>query len=102
MTLPPPPGRAVRVLRVSPGTGPRGADVLRLRNLVAESARTGQGVQVDLSAVGRVTSSTVATLLWARRCCALRNVEFTVVGDRGDTRRLLRNCGILPDRLESR
>ena len=74
------------------------SDVRELRDGVAHGLATGQGVQLDLSGVDEITSTTVATILWARRSCALRRLDFSVVGERGRAGAVLRSCGVVPDR----
>ncbi|WP_404347591.1 STAS domain-containing protein [Phycicoccus jejuensis] len=72
-----------------------GGDLRRVREALARGLRTGRPVRVDLSGVERPSSETVATILWAHRSCAGRNVTFSIVGDRGPTRRVLRGCGVV-------
>ena len=71
------------------------ADLARLRNQVAAGVVQGRGVTLDLSAVGQISSPTVAAILWARRSCAARNLPFTVTGHRARNHRLLRSCGLV-------
>ena len=70
-------------------------DLRRVREGVARGIRSGRAVQVDLSRVDQLTSGIVASILWARRSCALGNLGFSVVGDHGPTRRVLRSCGVV-------
>lgn len=72
-------------------------DLRRVRAGVARGVSSGRGVQLDLSAVDVLSSPTVATILWARRSCAARNLPFSVVGERGRTRRILRTCGLVDE-----
>ena len=62
----------------------------------------GRGVALDVSAVERISSPTVAAILWARRSCAARNLPFTVTGHRARTHRLLRTCGLVDPVRERR
>ncbi len=75
------------------GTWPA-ADLRRFREGVAHGLGAGRAVEVDLSRVDRLSSHTVATILWARRSCMLRNLGFSITGDRGSARRVLRSCGL--------
>lgn len=93
MTSPHPSSPTALTLELD-GAWPAG-DLRRVREGVARGVLTGRPVQVDLSRVEQLTSGTVASILWARRSCALRNLGFSVVGDRGRTRRVLRRCGIV-------
>lgn len=68
-------------------------DLSHLRSKVALGVRRGLGLTLDVSEVERVSSPTVAAILWARRCCAARDLPFTVTGARGRNRRILHSCG---------
>lgn len=71
-------------------------DLSRLRSQLAHTLLRGRGgVTVDLSAVGRISSPTVAALLWARRSCAARSVPFSVVGCSVQNAGVLRTCGLV-------
>jgi anti-anti-sigma regulatory factor len=71
-------------------------DLSRLRSQLAHTLLRGRGgVTVDLSAVGRISSPTVAALLWARRSCAARSVPFSVTGCSGHNAGVLRTCGLV-------
>lgn len=78
------------------GTWPA-LDLRRVQQGVAHGLTTGQGLRLDLRKVEVLSSSTVATILWARRSCASRNLPFAVVGQRGRTARVLTSCGVLED-----
>ncbi|HEY7718869.1 MAG TPA: STAS domain-containing protein [Pedococcus sp.] len=71
-------------------------DLAVLRGRVARSAvRTGTEVRVDLTGLTRVSSVTVAALLWARRTCGARGVAFAVHGATGGQWVVLQRCGLL-------
>lgn len=71
-------------------------DLSLLRSQLAGCLLKGRGgVTVDLSAVDRISSPTVAALLWARRSCAARRVPFTVTGYSGQNAAVLRTCGLV-------
>lgn len=86
------------VLRLALGQDPPAADLRRVREGLAQGVSTGRGIELDLSATDVLSSPTVATILWARRSCAARNLPFSVTGERGRTRRILRTCGLLDER----
>lgn len=70
-------------------------DLAQLRSQLAEClVRDRSGVTVDLSAIDRISSPTVAALLWARRTCAARHLPFTVTGYAQDSA-VLRSCGLV-------
>jgi anti-anti-sigma regulatory factor len=72
-------------------------DLSLLRSQLAPMLLRGRGVvTVDLSAVERISSPTVAALLWARRSCAARSVPFSVTGFSGRNAHQLRSCGLIP------
>jgi anti-anti-sigma regulatory factor len=65
---------------------------LRLDTALATGPRV---VVVDMSAIGQVSSTTIAALLWVKRRCASRGVEVLL---RGPSRRnldTLRRVGLL-------
>jgi anti-anti-sigma regulatory factor len=75
---------------------PLAHDLSRLRSHLAQSLMRGPGeVTVDLSTVDRISSPTVAALLWARRSCATRGVPFRVTGTTGQNAKVLRLCGLV-------
>ena len=78
---------------------PLAHDLSRLRSQLAQSLMRGPGgVTVDLATVDRISSPTVAALLWARRSCAIRGVPFSVTGTSGQNAKVLRLCGLVtPD-----
>jgi hypothetical protein len=71
------------------------ADLALLRSQVAAGVAQGRGVMLDVSAVEKMSSPTVAAILWARRSCAARNLPFIVTGHRSHNHRLLRSCGLV-------
>jgi anti-anti-sigma regulatory factor len=78
-------------------------DLSRMRTQLADMLLRGRGtVTVDLSAVERISSPTVAALLWARRSCAARSVPFSVTGYTGQSAGVLRSCGLVPTDVGSR
>jgi anti-anti-sigma regulatory factor len=71
-------------------------DLIVLRSTVAEVLLTRtDSVLVDVSELGRPSSSAVAALLWAKRSCAKGGVAFGVRGARHSNRDVLRRCGLL-------
>jgi anti-anti-sigma regulatory factor len=71
-------------------------DLLALRSSVAEALLTRtERVLVDVSGMGRPSSSAIAVLLWAKRSCARGGVDFGVRGARHDNREVLLRCGLL-------
>ena len=71
-------------------------DLAVLRGRVARSAvRTGADVRVDVAGLRRVSSVTVAALLWARRTCGARGVAFAVHGATEGQWVVLQRCGLL-------
>ncbi len=71
-------------------------DLAVLRSQLAECMLRGRGgVTIDLSDVGRISSPTVAALLWARRSCAARRLPFAVTGCASQNQGVLRTCGLL-------
>lgn len=87
------PGQAV--VRVPLRDSSLAEDLSRLRSDVASGVLHGSGLIVDVSEVEQVSSPTVAAILWARRCCAARDLPFAVTGLRGRNLRVLRSCGVL-------
>lgn len=78
-------------------------DLARLRSEVATTVLHGRGgITVDLSAVERISSPTVAAVLWARRSCSARRIPFAVTGNPGRNARVLRSCGLLGQEAGSR
>lgn len=73
------------VVALEPDTLPQGIATLRwhLGGLLTQGQTT---LVVDVSALDRLSSATVAALLWAKRGCATRAVRLVV---RGPTRRSL-------------
>ncbi|MBM6402364.1 STAS domain-containing protein [Phycicoccus sonneratiae] len=94
MTTPPPPDDREDALTLALDGVSGADDRRRVRAGVAAGVVSGRPVRVDLSGLDRLSSRTVATILWARRSCALRNLGFSVVGDHGMTRRVLRGSGL--------
>ncbi|HEY7723105.1 MAG TPA: hypothetical protein VIB11_14800 [Pedococcus sp.] len=77
-------------------------DLLTLRARVGECLVHRRGrVAVDVSALSRMSSVTVAALLWSRRTCAAAAVPFAVeeVGAAAH-RQVLQRCGLLDDPAE--
>jgi anti-anti-sigma regulatory factor len=75
-------------------------DLLALRARVGECLVHRQGrVAVDVSALSRMSSVTVAALLWSRRTCAAGAVPFAVegVGVAAAHRQVLQRCGLLDE-----
>lgn len=71
-------------------------DLSRLRSQLALTLLRGRGgLTVDVSAVERISSPTVAALLWARRSCAARSVPFSVTGCSGANAVVLNTCGLV-------
>lgn len=70
-------------------------DLLALRACVAERLVRGHGgVSVDVSSLKRLSSETVAALLWARRKCRAQGVPFSVSGAGTRNTRILLRCGL--------
>lgn len=91
-SVPAPDQNAVQVRLLD---GFRSADLARIRSEVGAGVVEGRGVVLDVSAVERLSSPTVAAILWARRSCAARNLPFAVTGHRARHHRLLRSCGLV-------
>lgn len=70
-------------------------DLARLRTQLGRGLLDSCGLVVDVSGVERLSSPSVAAILWARRSCAARNVPFQVTGHRGRNQRILRSCGLV-------
>ena len=88
------PTTEVRAASLREATLPH--DLVGLRSTVAEVILTRtHRVVVDVSALSRPSSSTVAALLWAKRSCARAGVDFAVRGVRSANRDVLRRCGLL-------
>lgn len=70
-------------------------DLLVLRARVAECLVRGHGsITVDVTSLRRVSSETVAALLWARRKCSASAIPFTVCGAGTRTSLVLHRCGL--------
>jgi anti-anti-sigma regulatory factor len=70
-------------------------DLSDLRRQLAEPLRTGQGeVVIDIGGVARLSSATVAAILWAKRSCATRGVDLSVRNPSGRNLDVLRRCGL--------
>jgi anti-anti-sigma regulatory factor len=71
-------------------------DLLTLRSTVADVLLThSHRVAVDVSDLGRPSSTAVAALLWAKRSGARGGVAFEIHGARPSNRDVLRRCGLL-------
>lgn len=71
-------------------------DLIALRSTVAEVLLTRtENVVVDVSELGRPSSSAIAALLWAKRSCTKGGVDFGVSGARHENRDVLLRCGLL-------
>lgn len=66
-----------------------------LRGQLAELLRTGHGeIVIDIGGVARLSSATVAAILWAKRSCATRGVDLSVRNPSGRNLDVLRRCGL--------
>jgi len=90
-------GAGAPVLTVALGHDSPVTDLRLVREGVARSVLRRRALELDVSAVDRLSSPTVATILWARRRCTARNLPFSVVGGRGRTRRVLLSCGLVDE-----
>jgi anti-anti-sigma factor len=71
-------------------------DLRELRGQVARLLVTGHGsVNVDIGSVARLSSATVAVLLWAKRCCMVQGVEMRVRNPSPRNLDVMRRCGML-------
>jgi anti-anti-sigma regulatory factor len=70
-------------------------DLLALRASTAECLIRGHGtITVDVSELRRLSSETIAALLWARRKCNGHGIGFTVLGARATPAQALARCGL--------
>ncbi|WP_041307299.1 STAS domain-containing protein [Intrasporangium calvum] len=70
-------------------------DLLLLRASTAECLTRGRGsVVVDISSLRRLSSETIAALLWTRRKCSGLGIGFTIVGARAAAAQSLSRCGM--------
>lgn len=70
-------------------------DLLLLRASAAECLMRGQGsITVDISELRRLSSETIAALLWARRKCNGHGIGFEVLGARAAAAQALTRCGL--------
>lgn len=70
-------------------------DLLTLRAASAECLIRGEGgLAVDISAVRRLSSETIAALLWVRRICSANGIDLAVVGARSGPAQALHRCGL--------
>lgn len=77
----------------------RDADLMRVlddveRGLDSLLERGPRTMVVDMSGVARLSSTTIAALLWVRRRCAARGVDVIVRGASPRHRALLRRIGL--------
>ncbi|GAA5032121.1 hypothetical protein GCM10023258_30820 [Terrabacter aeriphilus] len=71
-------------------------DLRELRGQVARLLMSGHGtVCVDLSGVARLSSATVAVLLWVKRGCLRHGIEVRVTNPSSRNLDVLRRCGML-------
>jgi anti-anti-sigma factor len=71
-------------------------DLRELRGLVARLLVSGHGtVSVDIGSVARLSSATVAVLLWAKRSCLSHGVEMRVRNPSSRNLDVMRRCGML-------
>jgi anti-anti-sigma regulatory factor len=67
-----------------------------LRWQLVQLLRDGHGaVVIDIGGVDRLSSGTVAALLWVKRSCLARGVDMTVVNASGRNLEVMRRCGLL-------
>jgi hypothetical protein len=52
------------------------------------------GIAVDVSSLRRLSSETIAALLWARRKCNGNGIGFAVHGATGNAAQALTRCGL--------
>ena len=70
-------------------------DLLVLRASAAECLMRGEGsITVDVSSLRRLSSETIAALLWTRRKCSGHGIGFTVRGATGHAAQSLTRCGL--------
>lgn len=70
-------------------------DLLLLRASAAECLMRGEGsITVDVSSLRRLSSETIAALLWTRRKCNGHGIGFTVSGAKGNAAQALTRCGL--------
>lgn len=70
-------------------------DLLVLRAASAERLVRGEGsLIVDVTSLRRLSSETVAALLWARRKCRAHGLGFAITGARTGPARTLYRCGL--------
>ena len=70
-------------------------DLLRLRASAAECLIRGEGsITVDISSLRRLSSETIAALLWTRRKCTGHGIGFAVLGARPTAAQSLTRCGM--------
>lgn len=70
-------------------------DLSTLRHELASRLRAGQrSVVIDISGIDRLSSPTVAALLWARRSCTARRAHVTVRNPSGRSLDVLRRRGL--------
>ena len=70
-------------------------DLLVLRATAAEWLIRGEGsIAVDVSSLRRLSSETIAALLWTRRKCNGQGIGFTVHGATGNVAQALTRCGL--------
>lgn len=67
-----------------------------LRGPLDTALETGlRSVVVDMSAIGQVSSTTIAALLWIKRRCSARGVQVLLRGPSRRSRDTLRRVGLL-------
>lgn len=70
-------------------------DLSTLRRELVGRLRAGQrSVVIDISGIDRLSSPTVAALLWARRSCSARRADVTVRNPSGRSLDVLRRRGL--------
>ncbi len=70
-------------------------DLLVLRASAAECLIRGEGtITVDVSSLRRLSSETIAALLWTRRKCNGHGIGFSVLGAKAAAAQALTRCGL--------
>jgi anti-anti-sigma regulatory factor len=74
-------------------------DLLLLRARLAETLPRGPAqVVVDLSDLDRISSTTIAALLWTRRCCDTGGLAFALRGSDSRHHDMLQRSGLISPR----